>query len=216
MIKNNTPYLGKIKLTFEKDPYYTGQSKLNKVHLNLGFTKLVSRIFPNQLKSEGWEVDRNKIRLIELFTGGVVGLYKFEGGELPNSFMTRDGEYLGDIEQGWEYYQEDLMVCQRGVALAMDGYYGYTHRGGQIFKVGDRLFDGDYTPKEEDYEEWEWAGFQEKYEKVILKAKDSLELEWLKEDGITSIIPFNKRGKKEIENLEEAKQAAINMSKYLS
>ena len=44
MIKNHTPYLGKIYLKFEKDPYYTGNTKLNKVHLNLGFTKLVSRI----------------------------------------------------------------------------------------------------------------------------------------------------------------------------
>ena len=32
-MKNTTPYIGKLKLKFEKYPNYTGRSKLNKVHL---------------------------------------------------------------------------------------------------------------------------------------------------------------------------------------
>jgi len=34
MIKNTTPYIGKIRLKFEKYPEYTGKDKLNKIHLN--------------------------------------------------------------------------------------------------------------------------------------------------------------------------------------
>jgi hypothetical protein len=35
-------------------------------------------------------------------------------------------------------------------------------------------------------------------------------------DGISSVIPFNKRGKKVIETWKEAREAAIALSKYLS
>jgi len=38
---------------------------------------------------------------------------------------------------------------------------------------------------------------------------------WLTEDGIAGFIPFNKRGSKIIQNWDEAKEAAINVSKYL-
>ena len=40
-------------------------------------------------------------------------------------------------------------------------------------------------------------------------------MEYIYKYGISSIIPFNLRGAKKIENMEEAAQAAINMSKYL-
>ena len=51
LIKNTTPYLGKLVLKFEKYPHYSGSKSgvLNKVHLNLGFTKLVSRMIPKQV-----------------------------------------------------------------------------------------------------------------------------------------------------------------------
>jgi hypothetical protein len=52
-IKNQTPYKGKLKLKFEKYPHYSNRkNKLNKVHLNLGFTKLVSRIKINDIKTD--------------------------------------------------------------------------------------------------------------------------------------------------------------------
>jgi hypothetical protein len=38
----------------------------------------------------------------------------------------------------------------------------------------------------------------------------------MRESGISYVIPYKKRGKKVIENLDEALQAAINMSKDLS
>lgn len=64
MIKNNTVYNGKIKLMFDKYPEWSGcGSYLNKIHLNLGFTKLVSRIYVNQyLSDESIELDTRGYR----------------------------------------------------------------------------------------------------------------------------------------------------------
>jgi hypothetical protein len=46
LIKNETPYLGKLKLKLEKYPHYSGgdSGKLNNIHLKLGFTKLLRRL----------------------------------------------------------------------------------------------------------------------------------------------------------------------------
>jgi hypothetical protein len=244
LIENQTPYLGKIKLKFEKSPYYTGKSFLNKVHLNLGFTKLVSRIFPNR-SLEGWEIDPEKTKLIENYTGGKIGTHVFgQDSELAlhNSFLGPNDEYLGDIAEGWRYYKNNLIVNHKrphGVALVVKreffgmlakrdgivedyfssfvvGYYGYSHRGGSIFKIGDRLFDPNYFPIEEDYPKEVWQKFEKKRRKT--EARNRKE-GWLKEGDkipISDVIPFKMRGKIVIENWDQAEQSAINMSEYLS
>ena len=234
MIKNTTPYIGKIRLKFEKYPEYTGKDKLNKIHLNLGFTKLVSRITPKR-DLNGWLINPECKHMINRHTGGVIGKHTF-GNEneydLPNSFLTKTGEYIGDIERGWWYYKNNMVVCEdypHGVAKIINevtyvnhhlfpeivGYYGYTHRGGQTFKIGDRLFDPSYKPQKEDYEEWEWTGWEYKYLELYGKS-DELDKKWMRESGISYVIPYKKRGKKIIETWDEALQAAINMSKDLS
>jgi hypothetical protein len=243
-IKNQTPYLGKIRLKFEKSPWYSsGSNRLNKVHLNLGFTKLVSRI---KLKRDlnGPIPDPLKIELINKYTGGIIGKHTFHNDEhiLENSFLAPDGTYLGDLSEGWRYYKNRMIVTQknpRGVAMLVEkdffhilpvrngiiedyfsvfieGYYGYTHRGGSVFKLGDRLFDENYVPVESDYPKEEWN----KYKKIareseIRNRKDG----WLKDGDefeIASIIPFNRRGNITIQTWEQAEQAAINISNYLS
>jgi hypothetical protein len=226
MIKNTTPYIGKIKLKFEKYPEYTGKSKLNEIHLDLGFTKLVSRVVPVRT-SAGWVINPECVHKIKNYTKGTIGRHSFgpkNEYDLPNSFLTKDGKYVGDIERGWWYYKNNMKVCKEyphGVAEVYDdnneliGYHGYTHRGGQTFKIGDRLFDPSYKPKEEDYEEWEWSGWENKYLKLYDKS-DDLEKKWIIESGISYVMPYKKRGKKIIENMEECLQAAINMSKELS
>jgi hypothetical protein len=226
MIKNTTPYLGKIKLKFERYPKYTRKLKLNKIHLDLGFTKLVSRITPEK-DLNGWIVNPECVYKINRYTGGVIKQHTFGDNNehsLPNSFLSKDGEYIGDIERGWWYYKNNMKVCDKyphGVAERYDdegnliGYHGYTHRGGQTFKIGDRLFDASYTPKEEDYEEWEWAGWKLDFDKRYSES-DDLDKRWMDELGISYVIPYKKRGEKLIENMDECLQAAINMSKDLS
>lgn len=221
MIKNTTPYIGKIKLKFEKHPHYTDSvSKLNKIHLNLGFTKLVSRIYPNKTLN-GWEVDSFKIDLINNHTGGVIGVHWIDNREpkdeftLPNSFLTKDGRYIGDVETGWWYYENNLKVCEdypHGVAEKYEnselvGYYGYTHRGGQLFKIGNKLFDEHWIPNPMEIKS-SWVDDYEESTGKKFSYNTNLE-------DIVSYILFTERGSKTIETLEEAKQAAINMSKYL-
>ena len=240
LVKNRTPYLGKMVLKFEKHPYYTSSQdgKLNKVHLNLGFTKLVSRMKPRQVMEGGpSNIDPKKIELIEKYTGGVIGIHKFGNDDefvLEKSFLTEDGQYIGDINTAWWYFQNGMTVCEdypHGVAVVWNtskfdktlvsgqdgikGYYGYTHRGGSTFKIGDRLFEEDYDPVVEDYDRKEFEKYWKKYVKQHSKA-DDVDRKWIYGNGIKAVMPFNIRGKKVIKNWEQAKQAAINMSKYLS
>jgi hypothetical protein len=253
LIKNQTPYKGKIFLKFEKHPHYTssgGEGMLNKIHLNLGFTKLVSRMVPDR-DLEGYIIDQEKVDLINKWTWGKIGDHRNDKGDfnLTNSFLAEDGSYIGDIKEGWKYYKNNFIVCREypcGVAIKLRtyapesmmknsikdpyekyvaeqmvndnvvGYYGYTHRGGQLFKIKDRLFQGDYIPQKEDYTKEEWAKFERKFQKSLANAEDDLERKWMEESGISYVIPFKMRGPKIIENWYEAMQAAINMSKYLS
>jgi hypothetical protein len=245
MIVNRTPYYGRLRFKFEKNPHYTGGGSgvLNKVHLNLGFTKLVSRMIPYR-NDNGWVVSTDCIKLISKFTGGKVGSHTLQDGEntLYNSFLTNNGKYIGDIERGWWYYENNLVVCEdypHGVAIKLKennyfkkhdrtyhssdlnldgeavGYYGYTHRGGALFQIGDKVFDNYYLPAASDYTEEEWNEFNSKFQKSIKNA-DEFDMKHIYNEGIASVIPFNKRGKKIIKTWEDAKEAAISLSKYLS
>lgn len=250
-IKNTTPYVGHLKLKFEKNPHYTGggNGKLNKVHLNLGFTKLVSRMIPYR-NEDGWVVNSECTKLITKYTGGKIGTHTFHDGEhkLPNSFMTNDGTYIGNIETGWWYYENNFYVCKEypnGVAIKLktynpkitlvnyiednyenfiteqiendniEGFYGYTHRGGALFKIGDRVFDNYYLPNKSDYAQKEWDGFYHEYQESIKNA-DPFDKSWMASDGIAFVIPFNKRGKKVIKDWRDMLDAAKTLSKYLS
>ena len=271
-IENTTPYIGKIKYRLEKYPEYTGGnpwSKLNKIHKDLGFVKLVSRMYPNQ-KKDGLEINMEKVLRIESSTGGKIGKYEWWEaiskntqnhrtmtkkpnpdiykeqfhGELPNSFMTENGIYMGDIGQAWWYYQNQFRVSEKypgRVAIQYDertynhqnlyislsgklpedkiiGYYGYSHRGGSVFKLGDKIFDEKYKPIEEDYEEWQWAGYVKNYEDGLAdakKCKDNFDIKDIESDGISRYISFTQRGKKIIKTWEDAELAAYNLSNYL-
>lgn len=239
LVKNRTPYLGKMVLKFERHPYYTSShnGKLNKVHLNLGFTKLVTRFIPNRVMTGHSNVDPKKIELIEKYTGGVIGTHKWGYDDefvLEDSFLTKDGKYIGNIDTAWFYFQNGMTVCEEyphGVAIVWNtaksdktlmsgqdgikGYRGYTHRGGATFKIGDRLFDEKYNPVVEDYDEKEFTKWWKTYIKSYKKG-DDFDRKHIYNDGIKSVIPFNKRGKHTIKNWEDARTAAINMSKYLS
>jgi hypothetical protein len=252
IIKNQTPYVGKTRLKFEKHPHYSSgeDGMLNKVHVNLGFTKLVSRIVPKR-NLDGYIMDPEKIESINRWTWGKIGDHRNDKGDfnLTNSFLAQDGSYIGGVKEGWRYYKNNLIVCREypcGVAIKLKtyapdnvvknsikdsyenyvaeqmendnvvGYYGYTHRGGQTFKIGDRLFHEHYKPQKEDYTEKEWTKFEKKFQKSLANAEDDLDRKWIEKDGIPYVIPFKMRGPKIIENWDEARQAAINMSKYLS
>jgi hypothetical protein len=147
---------------------------------------------------------------------------------LENSFLCINGEYIGDLERAEWYVSNKLKVYNpypHGVAELMDendeieGYVGYTHRGAGKFKVGDRIFDEDYEPKEQDYTPEQWEEFTNEYNKILSEAEEEGDEWWIndiKRDGISRVIPFRMRGEKIIETMSAAAEAAKNMSKYLS
>ena len=255
LIKNLTPYLGKTKLKFEKFPDYTGGSPyslFNKVHLDLGFIKLVSRVYPGYSKTSGRIIDPEKIKLIEQYTGGKIQNFEWwcvkakDGtihesttkpevdaqttfhGELPNSFTTVDGKYIGDIATGWWYYMSKMKVYQphpHGVGEVFEttddgniiiGYYGYTHRGGQLFKIGDKLFESDYIPTIKDFSSEDWKKYNRDRSNSEKEQKSLGYLENNEKIELSDVIPYTKRGSKVIKTLEEAVQAAINIREHLS
>lgn len=178
-------------------------------------------------------ITQEKIQEIERLTGGKIGDHYFGPDNkhlLENSFLSKDGKYIGDFKQAEWYVNQKLMVNDQhpnGVANVIfeetygtdnpviEGMYGYTHRGGGLFKIGDRLFEESYEPKKEDYDNEEWEKYHKEFCESYRLSEDDLSSQWLFSDGIKSVIPFKRRGKKVIETMEEVFQAAKNMSNYL-
>lgn len=185
------------------------------------------------MKTEKKEITSEEIQEIERLTGGKIGTHKFGPNNehtLENSFLSPDGTYIGSIDEARWYVKNQMIVDEdypHGVAAVItpetygtdnpiiEGMYGYTHRGGQMFKIGDRLFDEKYKPVKEDYPEKEWSEYENKFNELY-GSEDDLGKRWMDADGISYVIPFKLRGKKSIETMEEAFEAAKNMSNYLS
>jgi len=202
-MKNYTIYKGSIRFKLEKMPFYSkgGSDVLNKIHLDLGFIKLVSRVKVS-------EYDWSKIELVkqntnlDILIGGwveskdancnVTGVEFQENKWDPTASLsqiivaTKKGNFVGGIEVGWWFYQEKLKAddVESKIAFKEDSksWIGMLVGVAVPFTYGNKVFD----PK--------WTG-------GLSAAK--LEL-----------IPFNQRGDKTITTLDEARQAAINFSNF--
>lgn len=107
-------------------------------------------------------------------------------------------------------------------------YFGYSHRAVQGFGIGDMLFclSGKIgeDKKENKKEYYMSKKYRRKYILTLLRyhiKNDWMAFEDLCEDeiighGISSIIPFRERGRKRIETLDEAFEAARNFAHYVS
>ena len=147
---------------------------------------------------------------------------------LENSFVTKGGEYIGDIEIAKWYVKNSLKVCEeypRTVAIIVDdndtivGYCGYSHRGGSIFKIGDRIFDVKYNPAKKDYTAEQWLQFKQDYDKYLKEAIEEGDQWWIddiKKGCIAACVPFNLKGHKIIKTLDDALIAAKNLGEDLS
>lgn len=179
------------------------------------------------------EITQEEINEIERLTGGKIGTHSFGPDNeytLENSLLSQDGTYVGSIKEARWYVSNKMMIDEQyphGVAAVItpetygtdnpviEGMCGYTHRGAQLFRIGDRLFDGKYKPTKEDYPEDEWNLYEENFKKLY-EEEDELGKEWMDRDGLSYVIPFKLRGSKIIETMEDAFEAAKNMSDYLS
>jgi len=179
------------------------------------------------------EITQEEINEIERLTGGKIGTHIFGPNNehsLENSLLSPDGTYVGSIKEARWYVSNQMMIDEQyphGVAAVItpetygtdnpviEGMCGYTHRGAQLFRIGDRLFDGKYKPTKEDYPEDEWNLYEENFKKLY-EEEDELGKKWMDADGLSYVIPFKLRGSKIIETMEDAFEAAKNMSDYLS
>jgi hypothetical protein len=231
MLKNHTPFIGEVKLLFEKYPYWSnGCNHLNKVHLNLGFTKLVTRIHtPRELTGLS-RINPEFVHRVARETGGKLMVHP----EFGVVFTTKSGKFVGGVEDAAMYLKNRMcvdnqypgrcaLVIGTGVPVTTEygypnfhnlvGYYGYSHRGGATFKIGDTIFDPQWRPGNTlDYlDYWKSAWMDLSDEEVEKIQNEESFAEWCVE-----FIPFNRRGSEVIEDWEGARKAAVNLSKYLS
>jgi hypothetical protein len=143
-------------------------------------------------------------------------------GKINDGYSTlycynHEGDLLGSLDDfAWMFEYKCIADANLiGVAYSQKekGYIGYSHRARQVFRIGDRLFDAKYVPKEEDYEEFEWAGFIQKQK----QAQDRNDKDgWQDRVRLRDVVPFRLRGATIIKTPKEARKAAHNFAKDVS
>ena len=119
-IKNMTVWQPRrMYYTLERYPHYTSQNstnRLNKIHWDLGFIKLVSRIKIMRSELSGLMLDFDRRMLINKYTGGRLGTYIGENhGQsglepMQDMFLGHNDQLIGNAETGWWFYQNNLIV----------------------------------------------------------------------------------------------------------
>ena len=229
MIKNHTIYEGRPFLKLEKYPHYTGgtpYSKLNKIHLNLGFIKLVSRVPMERYNPQIVEQIKNhngiRIKTVK-YTQDFTPLYELDHPEITigqgvmNQVHNVSGKYIGDLERGYWLVKNGIIpdgeIPYVGYIPSKDAWIGWTHRGHAYFKIGDKLFDPEWRPRRPfDYGQYFQDDFMKEPEHVQIRLLENIDE--LKEYA-TDRIPFYQRGEKVIEDRLEAREAARRLSDYL-
>jgi hypothetical protein len=228
-VKNDTPYLGRLVLRFEKNTDYKSIKRgfLNKIHINFKFFKLVTRLIP-EIKDNKLIPDPEKVALIEKYTGGVVKERRVKDDEYPESvitkhnFLTNDKRMIGDIFIAWEYYKNQMVVVPenpKGVALVYKDRKPYEYivlddKEKISVKIGDRIFNENYMSSMANYKREDWKKWYKKYIRDYHRA-DEKNKKRIKSGGVIKYIPYNMRGIKKIKTLEEAKITAINIIKQI-
>jgi len=228
-IKIRSFYLGDLYFTITKDsPYYSsGNDVLNTLHFKFLGLYFASRLKKRKTKA-GFRKNQKLIKIFESTCGVIVGNYQvkdnssntYDDWALPDAVVTiQDKKLVGTLSDCYWLLEKSVVVCEEfpsaGYSMTDNMWVGWSHRAKAGFKKGDRLFDETYKPIESDYTQAEWKNWKVKFQKAINKA-DDLEKKWIIEDGMSYVIPFKQRGPKIIETNNEAKQAAINFSKYVS
>jgi hypothetical protein len=146
--------------------------------------------------------------------------------KLPHSpyCLNRTGKVVGSLDDlEWMF----LLNCvadyhESNVVYSWDkkGWIGFSHRGRQLFRVGDRIFEEDYVPKKKDYSNEQWMAFIEarnySYTKYCEEHPGMEKQEYNKFHPLVDFIPFVLRGARTITSDPRARRAAINFSRYVA
>ena len=209
-IKTSKCFNGKLYLTIEKFPHYivcryNGSDILVKKLFTIPFINksiVLRKKEITNLTDYGRNIVTNVFGLFKeynLFVVTNVGVYDI----LACSFL---------LDESMKYKNTNTY----GVAYSdkTKKYYGFTHRGIEAFGIGDMLFD---INNENTSIYYNSIKYRIKYLYTLIRAITcKFRFKYLIEDGIKTVIPFNKRGSKIIETKEEAKEAASNFMKYIS
>ncbi len=209
MIKNRTLYLGKPFLKIEKYPHYSGSSVLNKIHINFGFVKLVSRVRTLKYNKDLIEkicADQECELKWHIYDDEYNRIYLEEYDDTKRCYpnISFKGQYVS-LDSIFMYYKHGWKVEGHGLAKVIEhgehiGYCGHSHRGGTIYKIGNKIYDKNFHMDE-------FHPSFKKYKKALNKSKYATHIE--------EVVPFVEHGNITIETLEQAKEAAIALSNYL-
>jgi len=229
-IKRRSFYVGDLYFTISTEsPYFrSGNDVLNKVHFKFLGVYFASRLKKRQT-SNGFRRDAKLIKIFESTCGVKVGKYRvsdssqnsYDDWILPDAVTTvLDTRFVGTLDDCYWMLEKSVVVCNEfpsaGYSMKDNMWIGWSHRAKAGFKIGDRLFDETYKPLRTDYTQKDWDSWYKKWQRSLSNAASELDRKWIEEDGISHVIPFKQRGPKIIETMAEAKQAAINFSKYVS
>lgn len=211
---------------FDGKGYVTIQNKNNRNNRSRGEVK---DIFISQIKIPftNYAIALRKKDVTTFSKYGIERIEKVFGDRIHRIGTFKICKFNKDKEQN-NYYnlldcywllnpKYDFISCKNNQVMyskKLHKYYGYSHRGGAFFGIGDMLFDEHKENKELYYKN---KSFRISFIKYLIKYINSpYEFEDLVSSGITSIVPFKSRGIKIIEDMQEAYQAASNFAKYLS
>ena len=231
IVKNRTPYVGKIRLAIVSRNGIVCNGILNSTVINLGLFKIVSVMKPhNSADNRGPLVDDAKILLIYLNTGLTVKDFEVPNeGMIYNAVINPQGELVGDIEDGWWYYVNSL-VCKPNTKVGTAWnpktleWVGYNHRAACSFGYGDKIFQPDWVMTEEELLENEryYCKHLDKYEREYAEWEDSTSPHKVSEEAMelnswaTQFVPFKRHGHETIQTYDDAYEAAENFTKYVN
>lgn len=206
---------GKLKLRIKKEcPYYsTGYRHLHKV-LFYKWGISISLWIYHEDNSRGELSDWVVARLKKIFPNCTIkdGRYVKWNGK---TYYPEDCKWLFNDKFDWMGTVDWQVMYDK----KSQRYFGYSHRAIQGFGIGDMIFCLSGTIGENKSEYYMSKKYRRKYILTLLKyhlKNDYMGFEDLCEDGISMIIPFKERGRKRIETLDEAFEAAKNFARYVS
>lgn len=229
LVKNDTPYEGRLIIKFEKNPFYKSLKKgfLNKIHFNLFFFKITTRILP-KIDDRLIVLNENSKVLIEKYTNCT--LHKklelneeLELGSVITYNLIYDKKYFwGDVDFAWWMFKNQIIVSdERPKFLAFKyenrkivGVYIKLRKGGLIIKIGDRIFEPDFRPSSSFYSLEFWKKVEQEYKKDFKAADKSTKAEMIK-DGYKKYIPINLLGRQVIMTKEDLILSAERIFDFL-
>ena len=194
-----TPKIGyNIEILSIKIPFVGYKISLRKKNVtgytNKGIARLDSIFGKNSYKTEGLNISkRGKIT-----------------SETNNVYYIIDYPFILNPKYKFISCKNNQVMYSK----KLHKYYGFSHRGGAFFGIGDMLFDENNENVNLYYENKQ---FRKAYIKCLKRyINDAFDFENAINSGIKYIVPFKCRGKKLIEDMQEAYIAACNFAKYVS